>query len=199
MRFVENTLEVGRLGGVPLRFHVSILALPILKFVLGWSAVGALASLGIILAHELGHAAVVRMAGARPLNIVLTAFGGWCAWQGGAGPIGRACIAWGGVWAQLLILAASLLFEPMGPVSAELIATAQGWNVSVLLLNLIPLKPLDGAEAWGLPWLLGRAVRARLGRRRRPVVVDPTFGLEPNDEAKRIAAQLLRDAREPKP
>jgi stage IV sporulation protein FB len=151
-----RTFDVVRVAGVPIRFHISLLALPVLGFLLGWGLVGGLAAFGIIFLHEVGHAVVVRLAGGRPTGILLHVLGGWCEWRGNVSPVGRAAIAWGGVWAQLLIFAVSFLVPVTGLVAAELVAVARGWNVQVMVLNLIPMPPFDGAEAWPLIPMLWR-------------------------------------------
>jgi stage IV sporulation protein FB len=154
---------VGRpLFRIPLRVHWSIV---FLIFVLGgpananpirWGAV-----VFLVLAHEYGHAMVVRWAGAVPVSIELHGFGGLCRWEGYVTPIARACIAWGGIWAQSVVFVAALIARaiveppdrsPLGQVLAVFLLS----NAAMAAFNLIPFPPLDGAEAWKLPWLLAR-------------------------------------------
>jgi stage IV sporulation protein FB len=147
---------------IPLRVHWSIV---FLVFLFGgpssanpirWAAV-----VFLVLAHEYGHAVVVRWAGAVPLSIELHGFGGLCRWDGYVTPIGRACIAWGGVWAQSVVFAAALIAgaileppdrSPLGQVLMVFVVS----NAFMAAFNLIPFPPLDGAEAWKLPWLLAK-------------------------------------------
>ena len=148
--------------GIPLRVHWSLV---FLIFLLGgpanphpvrWGAV-----VFLILAHEYGHALVARWTGALPFSIELHGFGGLCRWDGHVSPIGRACIAWGGIWAQAIILISAIVigavFEPpettlLGQILLVFVVS----NFIMAALNLIPIPPLDGAEAWMLPWLLAR-------------------------------------------
>lgn len=73
----------------------------------------------------------------------------------------RICIAWGGVWAQTLVL---LALGPVVRADSLVASVVVGCNVAMMLVNLIPLVPFDGAEAWVLPLLLGRRLRDRFRR-----------------------------------
>src|SRR5262249_2370831 len=125
---------------------------------------------GLVLLHELGHALVVRAVGCRPVAVELTGYGGLCHWQGDPTPIGRAAIAWGGVWAQLLVLFAAEAYvwlnglpyrSGAGVIVLSPLIFATAWMIA---FNLVPLPPLDGVEAWRLPVLLGRALRGQSSR-----------------------------------
>ena len=166
---------------------------------------------GLILLHELGHALVVKAVGGSPVEIMLTGFGGHCAWRGEVSPIGRAAIAWGGVWAQLLGLGAALIYlqlegQPRTMWGWAIIAMLTARNTWLIALNLAPIPPLDGAEAWRLPILLGRALRFRLaGGASSPLLPVSTRTLDATDEAfessdrrdevKALVASMLDDAR----
>jgi len=125
-----------------------------------------LAAVFVILFHELGHAAIVWMTGHRVTRIVLHGAGGLCCWQGEATTIASAEIAWGGALAQLLILAPALLVTTLwgGALpswSYEVSYAFVEMNVWLIAINLIPVAPLDGNEAWRLFGLLIRRRRAR--------------------------------------
>jgi Zn-dependent protease len=45
-------------------------------------------------------------------------------------------------------LAAGALLHPSTPAAQDLLDALGGRNLVVLLLNLIPMRPLDGAEGW---------------------------------------------------
>ncbi|MBI3182145.1 MAG: hypothetical protein HYZ28_08365 [Myxococcales bacterium] len=184
--FERGRVRVGRVAGVAVRVH--------------WTApVGALVFcgfrfdpllwfcfFGLVLLHEVGHALVVKACRAKAVAIDLTGFGGLCHWRGEVSAAGRAAIAWGGVWAQLALLAfieAWLWISAprLGYLGREVVAFFTYSNAWMILLNLVPIAPLDGAEAWRLPVLLGRAVRSRLpGARARPLLLTT---LEQRDEA----------------
>jgi len=123
----------------------------------------------LVLLHELGHAGVVRYHGHEVESIDVHGLGGLCRWSGLATPIERATIAWGGVWTQMVIFAgahAALagLGEPTNSFWAQMAVAATSVNLWLMAINLIPLPPLDGAEAWSLfplLWARRRAKRLR--------------------------------------
>ncbi|HXU80315.1 MAG TPA: hypothetical protein VN914_02890 [Polyangia bacterium] len=171
MRFASGYLVLGQWGGAPVRAHWTI---PFGAFVFGHLQFVPGFWLGfflLILIHELGHAIVVRSQRCRVISIDVHGLGGLCQWSGSATPIGRARIAWGGVQAQLLALLFTLvLVEMFGrptAFSAQLVSAFTDTNVILILINLIPVPPLDGAEAWKLPGLLWRRGRRQAQQRRR--------------------------------
>lgn len=150
------------LFGIPLRVHWSVVFLVLL---FGGPAnpnpIRYGAMIFLILAHEYGHAIVARWFGAVPFSIELHGFGGLCRWEGHVSAIGRACIASGGVWAQAVIFFAALVVgaiaeppdrSPLGQLLVVFVVS----NAMMAAFNLIPIPPLDGAEAWKLPWLLAK-------------------------------------------
>lgn len=182
------SVQVAKWRGVPIRLHAST-PVGLLLFA-GTSPIGWAGFLGLILLHELGHAAVVFAVGGRPTEVMLHGFGGHCAWRGDVTPIGRAAIVWGGVAAQLVLLIGALTFWAFDLVPWEF-QYSELWyrmvfsNAWLIALNLVPIAPLDGAEAWALPYLLGQ--RARRGRAVTSSVTEAN--------AKVVAARLLDDAR----
>jgi stage IV sporulation protein FB len=119
----------------------------------------------IVATHEAGHALLVHRARLVNLGVDLTGFGGRCRWAGAPTAIQRAVIAWGGVLAQLVVLALALpvllVFGwPDSTFLADLLDAFVRANLLLIAINLLPVKPLDGAEAWPLFRLLWRA-RAR--------------------------------------
>jgi Zn-dependent protease len=90
-------------------------------------------------------------------GIALTGFGGVCYWQGYPTKWHRAAIAWGGVLGQALLFGAaigttSVLGLPKTLFNQELFEALTGTNFMMAALNLLPVKPLDGAEAWRPLW-----------------------------------------------
>jgi stage IV sporulation protein FB len=151
--FERGYFSLGRVRGVSLRAHVLTIvgALFFTGFRLepgAWAAFFAL-----ILLHEAGHAFVVGRCGLRVDGIDLHAFGGVCRWSGDATSWQRALIAWGGVVAQAVLLLATVLFVAIaGPphsfLVAEIVYVFTSTNLWLMILNLAPIPPLDGAEAW---------------------------------------------------
>ncbi len=197
--------NVGKLRGVPIRIH--------------WSAIlGALFFSGfrfapgfwlgfvvVILVHELGHAAVVKFTGQRVQGVTLHGIGGECSWSGNPTPIQRACIAWGGVWAQLALFVIAwpltgLMIATMGQMGAEL-ARALTWSsLFIVAFNLIPIGPFDGAEAWKLPGLLLAKWRRRRSQP-RPAASSSrekrsTSKEEPSAEVRSLMERIAREARD---
>jgi hypothetical protein len=153
--FEHGYLRVGRLAGVDLRLHWSV---PVAAALFGsvriqpliWLAFGV-----VITVHQLGHAALVRLRGFALLAIDLTGFGGHCRFRGSASGLERAWIAWGGVLAQLLLLAVTLLGalvlgEPRAAWVGVLGGALLEINLWIIAINLLPFEPLDGARAWRL-------------------------------------------------
>jgi Zn-dependent protease len=180
-------LEVGRWGGAPVRLHWT-LPVGALVFSQGRFSPGAiLGFVLVVLIHEVGHALVVRRQRLRVLAIDVHALGGVCWWQGDATPIARARIAWGGVNAQLVafgfaVLALWTLGTPSTAFAADLAQAFTTMNMWLVALNLVPVAPLDGAEAWKLPGLLRARSRARVASASAKVTA----------EAKRSAARELQ-------
>lgn len=107
----------------------------------------------VIIVHEMGHAYWVRRFGHQVHRVDITGFGGSCTWSGNASGGERALIAWGGVLAQACLLAVALVLGAIigeGFFRTGLGAALTVTNVFLILLNLLPLPPFDGAEAWKL-------------------------------------------------
>lgn len=180
-----------RVGGVPLRLHWT---LPLGMVLLGGLrfAPGLWAGLLIVVAlHEAGHALLVHRLGLVNLGVDLTGFGGRCRWAGDPSAIQRALIAWGGVLAQLALLVVSVVVlaivgRPELRFLAELADAFTRANVVLIVINLIPLSPLDGAEAWPLIGHLWRD-RARRRRWKRKLSERPQTLREALEEAERDA------------
>ena len=185
-------LTLARWHSASIRVHWT---LPIGAFVFGQGRLAPGFWLGfvlLVLGHEIGHAVLVRRSGCHVVSIDVHALGGVCRWQGNATDIQRAQIAWGGVLAQALLFVAAavgleLAGDPRSMFVRDLVDAFVSANVLMILLNLFPVSPLDGAEAWKLPRLL---IARRLARR-----ISRTRDLA---EAKRsVERELAVLAREP--
>lgn len=175
MRFSRGSLQLGRLRGAPIRIHWTT---PLGALVFGrleWVPGFWLGFVALVLVHELGHALVVRATGHRVVAVDVHGLGGVCHWEGDATPLARASIAWGGVWGQLALLAVTVVAllafgRPASPFTAELVAAFTTTNLALMAINLMPIRPLDGAEAWALPRLLWARRRARRAFSQRQAV-----------------------------
>jgi Zn-dependent protease len=147
--------RVGRLAGVDLRLHWSV---PVGALVFGslrFEPVLWLAFIAVLLVHDLGHVLMVRRLGFPLTGIDVTGFGGHCRFRGSADALEHALIAWGGMVAQVLLLIGTCLgglaFGHPSSHHASLVEHAfVEINLWILLLNLLPFPPLDGARAWRL-------------------------------------------------
>jgi Zn-dependent protease len=118
----------------------------------------------LVLAHEIGHWALVLAFGGVVAAIRIGGLGGECVYEGGwIKPLPRALIAWGGVVAQAVLLVAGLALLPArggGLLTAFRRALVEA-NALLIVLNLLPARGLDGGEAWGIFPHLFRALRKR--------------------------------------
>jgi stage IV sporulation protein FB len=151
MQFRDGFLVLGHLGRAPIRVHWTI---PIVAFALtGFSFVpGAwLGFLLLVLVHEIGHAVAVRYVGGNVISSNAHGLGGTCEWYGDVTARQRAIVAWGGVAAQgALYFAArftSFLIPSWG-FFGQFMYTLTATNLIMIVINLLPIRPLDGAEAW---------------------------------------------------
>ncbi len=147
-------LTLFSMRGASLRLHWS---LPLGMLVFGGLRVAPAFWFGfflLVLIHELGHAFIVKAYGHRVLSVDVTGFGGLCRWSGSASVMERGLIAWGGVLAQAVLLAITfgvllVVGAPKALWARELVSVFTYTNLWIIGLNLLPIPPLDGAEAWG--------------------------------------------------
>lgn len=162
--FAGGYFRLGSFRGAPVQVHFSFFI--VAAFFCRLSVARWISFFFLILFHELGHAVLVRARRLSVIAVEVNGLGGLCHYRGNASNFDGALIAWGGVWAQGLcyLLAAGvqdLLPGQLSPFLAELSGGFTTPNLSLMLLNLLPIRPLDGAEAWKLfPLLWGRG-RAR--------------------------------------
>jgi len=161
--------EVFRVKGVPIRFHWSLMLLLFFIFltsiVNGRFPMGVIAIGVILVVHELGHMWFATLKGLRSYKIDLYPIGGACFHQPAYNEYDNTFVAWGGVVAQAIIFVPVLLltntFGYMMPSELYRLFYYLGeYNLIIALINLIPIAPLDGANAW-------RWVKLYLDRQRR--------------------------------
>jgi Zn-dependent protease len=207
-----GALTLFRFRGVPIRAHwtLPLVALFIsgLRFAPGaWGA-----WVLVVMLHEMGHAFWALRYRLDVIEIVLNGFGGHCRYAGSPTPRQRAVVAWGGVMAQAIVFAIALPLSRFVPAETQLVSDAYRvlivTNLYVALLNLIPIPPLDGAEAWKLvPMLLRRAptvARAEIVRARAKIeprslgeAVGPVDENAVRDTVRRALDEARRDSRDP--
>lgn len=171
------TWNLGRLAGIPIRMHMTLLIL--LAWIagsyalagagLGATAVGlflVLSIFAVIVVHELGHALVARRYGIRTRDIMLLPVGGIASLERTpdkpsqelavalVGPAINLAIA-AVFWIGIEIFGGTTRLSEVTSISGA-IATQLMWiNVGLAVFNLLPAFPMDG----------GRALRALLAMR----------------------------------
>jgi Zn-dependent protease len=173
MRFQQGYWKSAEWRGVPLFLHNSLLAWPLLALLYGVGPVMALLSLAaylvLVAAHEFGHAFIARWRGSYPISIRIHLLHGRCEYEQAWSEFDDVLIAWAGVLAQMVLLAAAFaaqfllgVFSPasvhaMQPVFFVLIEI----NCWTALVNLLPIKGLDGGKAWLIIVIALRNLRSR--------------------------------------
>lgn len=125
----------------------------------------ALASAFAMLLHECAHLVVLRMCGARACVIELTPFGGMMDAQmfDLLPPWKRAAAAASGVCVSAMAAGACLVF----PQESQMWKAFFRANLSLALVNMLPVWPLDGARALEAAagfWGLGKITRGMFVR-----------------------------------
>lgn len=157
---------LGKWRGIPIALHWTVLlGLPWFLYqtrsVTG-TLVAFAAFLFLLLAHELGHAVVAVWRGVGVAHIQLLFLHGRCAIDQPDYEEDDVLIAWGGVAAQFVVLvialAVNFLLPTVSPVAyfwaAPALSVLIETNILIMIFNLIPLAPFDGAVAWrALPLL----------------------------------------------
>lgn len=153
--FASGYWRVTRFRGTPVRVHWTT---PIGLFLFSRLSLNPLHWASVLLlfvVHELGHAYLARRHRLRVVSIDLTGIGGSCRVVGDPTVAEAATVAWGGVLAQagVLVIAlaarAVLHFATLHLVDG-VFDTLITDNLLLIVLNLLPIAPLDGALAWRL-------------------------------------------------
>ncbi|HWZ81804.1 MAG TPA: hypothetical protein VNW47_04230 [Terriglobales bacterium] len=132
------------------------------RFVGSTPLVGLLSYLSVILIHEVGHLVAAQRLGCRVESIKLYALFGTTDFETPWTRLDHCVIAWSGVLAQAVVAIPLVAwvsvfgFTDIGVVNA-ILAILGYFSLGIAVFNLLPIKPLDGATAWGLlPALLAR-------------------------------------------
>jgi Zn-dependent protease len=148
-----------RLG--PIRLHWSLLLGAALFCALQPKPLLLLGYVGVLVAHVAGHALLLLGTRSAVSGVMLHGLGGELLGEGEVTPLRRSLIALGGVLGQLALLCGALLAAHLLP--PDLAEAFVRRNGIMLLLNLVPMRPLDGAQAWRLiPRLRARARASKL-------------------------------------
>jgi Zn-dependent protease len=195
----KDRWELGRVAGVDVAMHWTVLVTVL--WVLFWlrDLVATLVAVPVLLllfvAHELGHVAVARRKRVKVYDIVLYGLHGRTG-HDTASHRDEIAIAWGGVAAQALLLAAALLFgafvAPLLPPAAMRVVAPALFvlvevNIFFAVLALLPIGPFDGTKAWGVVGL----VRSAWRRRSQPKPVSQRQQREQHEKAQAEVVDLL--------
>lgn len=163
----------------------------------------------LLVAHEFGHAAVAQWRKVAVDEIELFFIHGLCRHDEPYYERDDVLIAWGGVAAQFVVMVIAIgankllatvsppAYQAASPLFRVLIET----NLMIMIFNLIPVAPLDGAKAWRIvPMLLKRmqGTSWATGPRKRVVAPESTRDRRLEAESERIAADLIDKLRKGK-
>ena len=150
-------IKIISIKGIPVYFYW---LLNILLLLIGVTAIinqsipiGLVALLFILVVHELGHAWFASRLGLNTYLIKIYPWGGVCTYESSRIEYNNNIVAWGGVVAQAIIFIPALLImyffgDLMSENMNELLLYLGKYNAIIALVNLIPIKPLDGASCW---------------------------------------------------
>ncbi len=155
MSLFEKSMPVGKLFGIPIRLHITILffLLPALlssHFDFWFSLEYAVGIVLSILIHELGHALTAKHFRMTGLSITLHGFGGFASSSGSRTPRQQLIIVLAGPGATfalgLLLMAVGRLGGEVSQQFAFLFFLGTV-NIQLGFLNLVPILPWDGGQA----------------------------------------------------
>jgi len=157
---LNKLIEVMEIRRVKVFFHWSVLLIgavillgaleePLLAF----SVLAAY--YGVILIHECGHMVAAQRKGCAVLSIELYPIWGITRFSQPYSRFDHCVIAWGGVVAQAIVGVPLVAWvEIFGytrfQVVNAILAILGFLSLSMAVFNLLPIRPLDGAIAWGL-------------------------------------------------
>ena len=198
--------QLGQWRGIPISLHWTVfIGIPWFLWQtrsLANTAIAFVAFFFLLLAHELGHAAVARWRRVEVDHIQLFFLHGYCAHEPPDYELDDVLIAWGGVAAQFIVLVIALVgdvllatFWPDARVlTSPLLRVLIGTNVLIMIFNLIPVAPFDGAKAWRIlpilaEWAKDTSLAHEWRRRSAARMTARTKKLEA--ESERIAADII--------
>ncbi len=166
-----RSLRIGTAFGIGLYVHWSFLLIVLMAVSTGLAgdvatAIAVLPLFGCVLLHELGHALMARVYGIGTRDITLLPIGGVARLErmsdhpgeeiaiAIAGPMVNVVIA-AGLWLGMSLAGIWLphhLSSLSGSVGEKVLMELLGWNIVMVLFNMIPAFPMDG----------GRVLRALL-------------------------------------
>jgi Zn-dependent protease len=157
---LNKLFEVMEIRGVKVFVHWSVLLIGAIMLLgafdgpsLAFAVLGAY--YGVILLHECGHMVAAQRRGCAVWSIELYPIWGITRFGEPYSRYDHCIIAWGGVLAQGLVAVPLIVcVELFGYTRFQainaILAMFGFFSLSTIVFNLIPVRPLDGAIAWGL-------------------------------------------------
>lgn len=208
---MNQTWEIFRYKGIPVRLHYSVLFfVPLYFFFSSYpqfelAPVFAGFMLVLVLAHEMGHAFVARALKVKVYAIEVYFLFGVCRHAAPHSRRAKILVAWGGVLAQLVVLFIALFVLETAPVFYQTVSFGYklngifslishvfvGLNVLMIAINLVPVRGLDGFVAWDiLPYLRsGTFFRRKSGTFKTGVRIKDRQRME--EKAKKTTEQII--------
>jgi len=151
----RGVLAVGRIGSTRLLLHWSAPLVPLLwgGFTADWWGMSGMVV--VLLVHAFGHILVARRESVSVSWCVIDGTGGQVQRRGRTPRPQALRVAWGGTLAQLGLLLLSGMIRLIWPSVNEagyhtLFDALVFGNTILILLNLLPFQPFDGADGWGM-------------------------------------------------
>jgi len=153
MKFEKGSLIIANWQEAPVKIHWTVIISALFFSRFQFLPVFWVSFFGLVFIHEAGHAMIVRYYRLWVEEILIHGLGGYCRYEGETSEIQLAIIAWGGVFAQFIVLIiATITFYiwgyPVSSISYQIHHVFIETNIFIIILNLIPIKPLDGSKAW---------------------------------------------------
>lgn len=175
---VDKRTKIGQIRGVDTYVHwtVFLVAALILSSVVrspGLTFLGLTAYWGVLLLHETGHLIAAQRLRCPVFSIEMYPIFGFTTFGTPWSRVDHCIIAWAGVMAQALVAIPIILWVAIFGYSRfeavnMLFAILGPFSIAVAVFNLLPIRRLDGAVAWGIfPALLAQK-RVRSASRFRP-------------------------------
>jgi Zn-dependent protease len=211
---MRATWRLGKWRGIPVSLHWTVfIGLPWFYYQTRSVSATALcfaAFFFLLVAHEIGHAAVALWRNVGVDEIKLFFIHGLCMHDEPYYGDDDVLIAWGGVAAQVVVLVIAfgcntllgILSPYMDQVASPVFRVLIETNFVIMILNLMPVPPLDGVKAWRiLPLLRARAQRTSgwLSLRKLLVAHRRSGDRRLEVDSERMAADVIDRLRKGKP
>jgi Zn-dependent protease len=195
--------QLGRWGRIPVSMHWTVLlGFPWLYLWLNdalAALIGFAAYCVLLIAHEFGHVALCRLRRVDVHSITFNGYHGETAHGFVRRPSDGILIAWGGVGAQAIILAAAFAAEQWLPrlvspalfyLMAPVLMVFTRWNIFLMIIALLPLGPMDGSTAWQVIPLIRRSLK-RQRSSGKVVRLDPAKRRQLEKRSEKLASEII--------